>query len=149
MEDSQQARAKESHLMLPLQAPLLSASPWSIVLPLLQVGFLQIVIAVHSQIFQRIQLRNVRVRFGAGVQWMPLNVSMWASAAVLAFYVHHLEFEFMHAGSPRNLHFHLWLDGKSGKMISVDQNYRHVVLRCGDVIKVQFASWLHKEMYLL
>lgn len=85
MEDSQEARAKESRLMLPLQAPLLSASPWSIVLPLLQVGFLQIVIAVHSQIFQRIQRRNVRVRFGAGIQWMPLNVSMWASAAVLAF----------------------------------------------------------------
>lgn len=43
VEHSQSARAKES---LPLR-PLLSASPWSIVLPLLQVGFLQIVIKAH------------------------------------------------------------------------------------------------------
>lgn len=81
MEDSQEVRAKESHWTLPLQ-PLLSASPWSIVLPLLQVGSLQIGSTVHGQIFQRIQLRNVRFRFRAGVQWMPLNVSMGASAAV-------------------------------------------------------------------
>lgn len=84
MEDSQEVRAKESHWILPLR-PLLSASPWSIVLPVLQVGFLQIVSTVHSQIFQRIQLRNVGVRFRAGVQWMPLNVSMWVSAAVHVF----------------------------------------------------------------
>ncbi len=84
MEDSQEVRAKESHWILPPQ-PLLFASPWSIVLPVLQVGFLQTVSAAHSQTFQRIQLRNFGVRFRAGVQWMPLNVSMWVSAAVHAF----------------------------------------------------------------
>lgn len=47
VEDSQTARAKESHRTLPLQ-PLLTASPWSIVLPFLQVGFLHTVITVQS-----------------------------------------------------------------------------------------------------
>lgn len=47
MEDSQAARAKESHRTLPLQ-PLLSTSPWSIVLPFLQVVFLQTVITFQS-----------------------------------------------------------------------------------------------------
>lgn len=75
---------RKSCWTLPLQE-LLSASPWRIVLPPLQVDFLQIAIAAYSQIFQRIQLRHVRVRFRAGVQWMPLNVSMWVSVAVCVF----------------------------------------------------------------
>lgn len=74
MEDSQEARAKESHCARPFQS-LLNVSPSSIVLLLLQVGVPQIVITDRSQIFQRIQQTPVRVRFGAGVQWMPLKVS--------------------------------------------------------------------------
>lgn len=46
MEESQKAGAKESQWTHPPQ-PLLSASPWSIVLPLLQVGFPRIVITVR------------------------------------------------------------------------------------------------------
>lgn len=88
VEDSQEGRAKESHWTLP-QQPLLSTSPWSIVLPLQQVDFLQIAITVHSQIFQRIQLRNVRVRFRAGVQWMPLNVSMLCVSSSACFHIQH------------------------------------------------------------
>lgn len=65
VEESQEARAKESHWARPLQ-PLLYVSPWSIVLPLLQVGLLQIVITAQSQIFQRIQQTPLRVRFGPG-----------------------------------------------------------------------------------
>lgn len=43
---------RKSCWTLPLQE-LLSASPWSIVLPPLQVDFLQIVLAAHSQIFPK------------------------------------------------------------------------------------------------
>lgn len=69
VENSQEVSGKEScWTLLPLQE-LLCASPWSIVLPPLQVDFLQIVIAVHSHIFQRIKLRNVRVRFRTGLQF--------------------------------------------------------------------------------
>lgn len=46
---------------------LLSAPHRIIVLRLMQVDFLQAVISVHSQIFQRIQQRNVRVRTGAEI----------------------------------------------------------------------------------
>lgn len=69
VENSQEVSGKEScWTLLPLQE-LLCASPWSIVLPPLQVDFLQIVIAVHSHIFQRIKLRNVRVRFRTSLQF--------------------------------------------------------------------------------
>lgn len=69
VEKSQELSGKEScWTLLPLQE-LLCASPWSIVLPPLQVDFLQILIAVHSHIFQRIELRNVKVRFRTGLQF--------------------------------------------------------------------------------
>lgn len=75
MEPSQEVGAEESHWTHALQA-LLSAPHRNIVLPLLQVDFLLAAIAVHSQIFQRIQQRNARVRLGAEIQWMFLNISM-------------------------------------------------------------------------
>lgn len=79
MEQSQEVGAEESRWTLALQ-DLLSAPHRNIVLPLMQVDFLQAVISVHSQIFQRIQQRNVRVRAGAEIQWMVLNISMQLSA---------------------------------------------------------------------
>lgn len=75
VEQSQEVGAEESRWTLALQ-DLLSAPHRNIVLPLMQVDFLQAVISVHSQIFQRIQQRNVRVRAGAEIQWMVLNISM-------------------------------------------------------------------------
>lgn len=75
VEPSQEVGAEGSGCSLALQ-DLLSAPHRNIVLPLMQVDFLQAVISVHSQIFRRIQQRNVGVRTGAEIQWMFLNISM-------------------------------------------------------------------------